>query len=81
MVRFQLLGSLEGSLEPGWRQLGDKSLGHGLVDLQAADQHAPLAAPITNRVARAIITGRRIATTVIDAQTAPAASTLRDSMQ
>src|SRR4029077_9894092 len=81
MIGFQLFGSLECSLQTGWRQLGEKSLGHGIVDLPATDLQAPLTTTVTNRVARAIITGRRIATTIIDVQAAPAASTLSDPLQ
>ena len=65
MVGFHLFGSLECSLEAGWCQRGEKSLGHGIVDLPAADLQAPLTASVTNGVACAIITWRRIATAVV----------------
>jgi hypothetical protein len=81
MVGFQLLGSLECSLETGWRQRDEKSLGDSSLKLPAADAQAPLASAVTNRAACTIISRRRMATAVIDAQAAPAASTLGDSLQ
>jgi hypothetical protein len=37
MVGFELLSSLERSVETGGRQLGEEGLGHRIVDLASAD--------------------------------------------
>src|SRR3989304_6378647 len=73
VVGLAELARAQRCFEPTRREGGDGCGGDGVVDQDAADTHAVLAPAVDDRGARAVIAGRRVATAVVDAQSAPAA--------
>ena len=83
VVLLELLGRLQRGLDAGRGECGEQRAGDGLVDLSAADPHAPSAAALDQNAGRAVI-GRALVPTpalIVHLELAPAAAAHRDPLQ
>ena len=83
VVLFERLGCLQRGLHAGRGERGEQRAGDGLVDLSAADPHAPAAAVLDQDAGRAVIGGALVpsAALIVDLELAPAAAADRDPLQ
>src|SRR5499427_9269572 len=78
---FQPLSGGKSGGKPGRLQGSDKGPRDGLVDLDAANIEAIDAAVLDENLARAVVTWRGVATTIVGVQTAPAMATAGQTLQ
>src|SRR5215469_7103308 len=78
---FQPLGGGEGGGKPSRLQSSDEGPGDGLVDLDAADIEATDTPVLDENLARAVVTWRGVATTIVGVQTATAMATAGQPLQ
>src|SRR5262249_40586887 len=78
---FQPLGGGEGGGKPSRLQSSDEGPGDGLVDLDAADIEAIDTPVLDENLARAVVTWRGVATTIVGVQTATAMATAGQPLQ
>src|SRR5437762_7117006 len=78
---FQPLSGGQGGGKPGRLQGSDEGPSDGLVDLDTADVEAIDAAVLDENLARAVVTWRSVATTIVGVQTATAMATAGQPLQ
>src|ERR1019366_860979 len=81
MIGVELFDGGETRIERSRRQGGEEGRRHGCIDLASPDAQTILTASVSNILARAVIAGRRVASSVIHLQTPTAGAADRDALQ
>jgi hypothetical protein len=81
VIGLQQLGCAQRCGEAGGLHGTEERIGHGLIDLHAADVQAVHAATFDDALVRAVVAGCLVLATVVRVQLAPAMTTRGNSLQ